>query len=261
MDEGSNHMALEQKVRNLQKEVSKLEKIEKALAESEARYKGIVENTVNGVVVYKADKNGEDFIIIDFNKGAEKIENVQAMDVIGKSVVDVFPGVKKFGLFNVFQKVWQTGKPEHFPLSIYKDERISGWRDNFIYKLPSGEIVAVYSDETERKKAEEALKIAHEKLYNFSQALEKKVQERTEELERKNKELVEAEKLAVLGTMANRVAHEIRNPLMIIGGFIRRLNKNTPDDDPSKKYLKIILDEVVVLEDKVSQIIKIEKGS
>ena len=121
--------------------------------------------------------------------------------------------------------------------------------------------MAVYSDETERKQAEEALKIAHEKLYNFSQELEKKVQERTEELEKKNMELVEAEKLAALGKMANRVAHEIRNPLMIIGGFIRRLNKNAPDDDPNKKYLKIILDEVMVLEDKVSQIIKIEKES
>ncbi|MGD9318495.1 MAG: GAF domain-containing protein [Desulfobacteraceae bacterium] len=110
----------------------------------------------------------------------------------------------------------------------------------------------------ERKQAEEALRQARDELYILSQELEQKVQERTAELEAKSKQLVEAERLATLGKIANRVAHELRNPLTVVGGFSRRMYERTPDDDPSKKYLKIIVEQVRALEDKISEIIKIQ---
>jgi len=113
-------------------------------------------------------------------------------------------------------------------------------------------------DITERKQADEALCKANEKLYNFSQELERKVQERTAELEEKSKQLVEAERLAAVGKMADRIAHELRNSLIVVGGFARRVNEKTPDDDPNKKYLRTIVGEVVVLENKVSEIIKVD---
>lgn len=99
----------------------------------------------------------------------------------------------------------------------------------------------------------------YDEIYNFSQELEKKVQERTNKLEEKSKQLVEAERLAALGKIANTVADEFRNSLTIIGGFARRLYEKTPDDDPQKKDLGIIVEEVQVLEGKVTKIIKIEK--
>jgi signal transduction histidine kinase len=258
MNSKPTYEELERKVRALKKKVIEYEALDRTLSESEARYKGIVEHTVNGVAVYRAVRDGEDFIFIDFNKAAEKIENIKRKNVIGKSVLKVFPGVKKFGIFDVFKRVWKTGNPEHFPLSIYKDERIAGWRDNFIYKLPSGEIVAVYSDETNRKQSEAALKEAHKKWYSLSQELEKKVQQRTKELENKSRELIEAERLAAAGRIANRVAHELRNPLTVVGGFVRRLRERLPDDHLSKEYLEIVLSEVKVLESKIAEITKTE---
>ena len=67
--------------------------------------------------------------------------------------------------------------------------------------------------------------------------LEKLVKETTEELREKGRQLIEAERLAALGKIANRVAHELRNPLTVIGGFSRRIYEKTPNDDPNKKYL------------------------
>jgi len=66
-------------------------------------------------------------------------------------------------LIEVFRRVYRTGQPEKYSLSFYRDEHI-GWRENYVYKLPSGEIVAVYDDVTAQKEAEEALKASEERF-------------------------------------------------------------------------------------------------
>jgi PAS domain S-box-containing protein len=109
--------------------------IKEIYKENEKRYRTIFNNINEGVVIYKDLHDGDDFIFVDFNKEAEKIENVKWRDLIGKSVLQVFPGVKEFGLFEVFQRVWATGKAEHYPVRMYKDKRITGWRENHVYKL------------------------------------------------------------------------------------------------------------------------------
>lgn len=111
-------------------------------------------------------------------------------------------------------------------------------------------------DVTERKEAEEALRKAHDELEAFNLELEEKVRERTEELKNKNQQLVEAERLAALGQMANTVAHELRNPLTAVGGFARRISKNMREDDPNKKYLEMVVEKVLIMEKKVSEITK-----
>ena len=60
-------------------------------------------------------------------------------------------------MFDVLKRVYKTGNSEHFPLKKYDDNRISGWRENFVYKLSDGEIVSIYNDITVQKKYEELL--------------------------------------------------------------------------------------------------------
>ena len=153
---------LRAKIAELEKSESEHKKVEKTLKESEERYKGIIQSTASCIAVYKPIDRGKDFVFVDFNPMAEKVDQISKEEVIGKKVTEVFPGVVEFGLFTVFQNVLKTGKPEHFPVSVYQDERIQGFRENYVYKLSSGEIIAVYQDLTERKQAEEALKESEE---------------------------------------------------------------------------------------------------
>jgi signal transduction histidine kinase len=60
--------------------------------------------------------------------------------------------------------------------------------------------------------------------------------------------LVRAEKLATVGEITAKVAHEIKNPLTSIGGFARSIFRGLGDDDPNRKYLEVILQEVERLE-------------
>ncbi len=124
-----------------------------------------------GIAVYEATGNGSDFIFKDFSKAAEKIDKIKKSEVIGKSIKEVFPKVVEFGLFDMLKRVYETGKAEYHPLAIYKDNRISGWRENYVFKLPSGEIAAAYKDLTKEKKKEEELKLSEENyrsLFNRS---------------------------------------------------------------------------------------------
>jgi len=66
------------------------------------------------------------------------------------------------------------------------------------------------------------------------------------ELKKLREKVVVAERMAALGEMAAKVAHEIRNPLLSIGGFARRLEKRLDGD--LKEHAKIIVSEVQRLE-------------
>jgi PAS domain S-box-containing protein len=122
--------------------------------EWKAKFEILFNHVSSGIAIYEAKNGGEDFIFVDFNPAAEQIENIKKEELIGKCVTEVFPGVKQFGLFDVFRRVYKTGTPEHHPISVYKDERIAGWRENRVFQLPSGHVVAVYDDISSRKQTE-----------------------------------------------------------------------------------------------------------
>ena len=155
---------LKQRIKELENVVSAKKQIKKNLLISEIRFKEIFRNSKNGIIVYEAVNDGDDFDIIDCNPACEKIEHLNREELIGKTVLQVFPNIKEFGLFDVMQRVWKTGNSENHPVANYEDERISGWKENFVYRLPSGEIVVIYTDETDRIKAEKELEESNDRM-------------------------------------------------------------------------------------------------
>ena len=77
--------------------------------------------------------------------------------------------------------------------------------------------------------------------------LYKNLEKAHSQLKEAHNKLVHTEKLAALGEMAAGVAHEIRNPLVSIGGFARRLSRKLEDSEESH-YVNIICKEVERLE-------------
>jgi PAS domain S-box-containing protein len=130
------------------------QRIEAELKECQAKFQVLFDHVCSGVAIYEARNDGEDFVFVDFNPAAEQIEHISKAELIGRKVTEVFPGVRQFGLLDVFRRVYKTGTPEHHPISVYKDQRIAGWRENYVCRLPSGHVVAVYDDISARKRTE-----------------------------------------------------------------------------------------------------------
>ncbi len=73
------------------------------------------------------------------------------------------------------------------------------------------------------------------------------------ELDKLKEKLASAQRMAALGEVAAKVAHEIRNPLVSVGGFARRLEKKLEGD--TKEYAEIIATEVGRLEGILKEIL------
>jgi signal transduction histidine kinase len=67
--------------------------------------------------------------------------------------------------------------------------------------------------------------------------------------------LLQVERLSTIGRMAALLAHEIRTPLVSIGGFARKMLRSTHPHDPRKEEMEIIVSEVIRLEKLVDEVL------
>jgi PAS domain S-box-containing protein len=220
-------------------DITERKQVEEALQISNKRFEELFDNMSSGVVIYMSVDNGSDFIIKDFNNAAERIEKINKADLIGKRITEVFPGVKEFGFFEVLKRVLQTGEPEHFADKLYKDNRIEGWRRNYVYKIFSGEVIAVYDDITEEKKIEE-----QEKELVFVKAKADAEKQKAEELAQAyqalktmQEQLLQAEKMSSIGQLGAGIAHELNSPLAGILSLIQSYKKEK--DLNSEEYMDL----------------------
>jgi PAS domain S-box-containing protein len=193
---------------------------EKKLMETEERYRKMFENMNSGISVYLPIENGNNFMFVDFNKSAERITNVSKDEIIGNTLLSKFPNIHKSPLLKALKNVFENGNNVHLPPFYYKDNQREGWRENFIYKLPSGEIVAIFEDVTDKKNAE--IKLQNQNIELIT------AKDQAQESDRL--------KSAFLANMS----HEIRTPMNGILGFSDLLKEPGLTGEQQQMYIRII---------------------
>lgn len=88
------------------------------------------------------------------------------------------------------------------------------------------------------------LRHAQKELQAYSRTLEKKVEQRTKELQESQEMVFRQEKLAVLGKLSGGIAHELRNPLAIINSAAYFISDQLDENSEVKECAEIIKDEV-----------------
>ncbi len=183
-----------------------------ALQNSEERFRALYESMTEGVcrheIVYGPAGKAIDYRIIDTNPQYEKILDLNKNDVIGRLATDIYQ-TDEAPYLETYAEVAQTGKPfrfetyfppmdKHFSISVF-----SPGKDRF---------ASVFQDITERKKAEEVIRKAHDQL-------EQRVGERTRELAETNASL--------LGEISKRKQAEDQMNLLV--SDLKRANQELQD--------------------------------
>jgi PAS domain S-box-containing protein len=196
-----------------------------------------------GLPMFVKDRS---FRFVLVNRALADLVRCSAEDLVGRSDYDFFPVEQADFFRSVDTQVFERGQPV-----IVEEESLTDPAGKVhvvrtvkepLRDLLTGEIthlVGVITDVTDAKRTVQTLRGANEEL-------ERRVRDRTRELETARAELLRKERLSVLGQLAASLAHQIRNPLAAIAtasAILRR--KLAASQDPEvAQALAAILEEV-----------------
>jgi PAS domain S-box-containing protein len=193
--------------------------------------RNLIGGSIDGIVA--TDHRGN---IVIFNEGAEKVFGYTSEEVIGRmDVADLYPpGQAKRVREDLYgYEYGGSGKLANYETTILDKagNEMSVWLSaSIIYE--DGKVlgtVVFFRDLTERKKLE--------------------------------KRVLESERLATVGQGMAYISHEIKNPLMIIGGFAQQVLRKIGQDGKNKEKLEIIINEIKRLEEFLSDVTDVTKLS
>ena len=184
---------------------------------------GIINSATDAIITIN-----EDHVIVGYNHGAEQMFGYTRAEALGQDLTLIIPPPYKAEHRDYVRRYMATREAR----MIGKHARLSAQRrDGREFPISISFSVAEIRDN----------------LY-FTGI----IRDITEYKEMEDR-VLHTERLAAVGNTMTHIAHEIKNPLLIIGGFARQLIKIPGLDDKSRHKLSIMAEEVSQLEEMVAE--------
>ena len=145
-------------------DVTKRREAERALRESEERFRAIFEHMAAAScldeVVYAEDGKPVDYRVLDVNPAYERLIGKPKNEIVGKLATEIY-GLEEAPFLHIYSEVAETGRPASFesyfaPINKFLDVTVS--------RPAPGRFSTVFSDITERKQAETARRESERRL-------------------------------------------------------------------------------------------------
>jgi PAS domain S-box-containing protein len=226
------------------RDINEQKQAEDALKESEEKYRGITEQSADGIVVL--DKNGT---IVEWNKAQEEIVGLKKNEVLGLSALKVIfwlvpNDLILWGNSSQLQKIMNDFLQGNTNTSNKTIEQTIILPDGstkyisahfFVIKNSSGNmLVGIVNDRTEQKKMEKNKLLVDEYLQH-------------------------TQRLESLGVLAGGIAHDFNNILTGLFGFTD-LAKSRVKDEVVSEYLSNVMDNMERAKGLTQQLLTFSKG-
>ncbi|WP_318505426.1 MASE3 domain-containing protein [Bacillus sp. T3] len=165
-------------------------------------------------IIFKIIKRGDDFIHTLCNGELLHKIGIDPVDIRTKKLKDILPDNAEILLYH-YHHAWNSGQKVTFEMDINDISLFFALKP----KITEGKVTEIIGSATDISKLKQM-----------------------EEMVRST------EKLGVLGELAAGIAHEVRNPLTTLKGFLQLIQNDT--DRQNQVYIKLMLEEV----DRIEQI-------
>ncbi len=202
---------------------------EKALLESEAKYRRIVDTANEGIWVI-----GPDAMTTFVNARMAEMLGYSREEMNGRPFTDF---MFEEDLFDHLKK-WENrhcGLSEHFERRLRRKDGKTMWTLASATSILDDEhrfigSFGMFADITERKQAEENLRILNENL-------EQRVREETAKNMAQERMLIQQSRLAAMGDMIHNIAHQWRQPINTLALLLANIQDAYDFNDLNKEYL------------------------
>jgi hypothetical protein len=141
--------------------ITERKQAEKALKESEEKFRRMTLNSPMGMHFYELKANN-DLILVDSNPAADKLLGINHTLLIGKTIEQAFPPLAKTEVPQRYREAASDGLFWATEQVSYKDDKVEGAFEVNAYQTKPNNMVAVFADITQRKRSESDLQKSEE---------------------------------------------------------------------------------------------------